>query len=87
MGKPNNKNTVQEPFEKPHGTIHTKGLVIRLDQSLGSADWPKIHYLMRKGYTAAEAGAFLPKLASGEIRGIDSIPDKHGPSAKEGKIE
>ena len=56
-------------------TIDSKGLIITLDQSLESADWPKVHYLIRKGYSREEAVAFLPKLAAGEIH-IDSIPDK-----------
>ena len=70
---------------KKPGVIDSKGLIIVLDQSLESADWPKVHYLMRKGYSREEAVALLPKLASGEIRGIDSIPDKRGEAPKEGK--
>ena len=61
--------------KKSH-VIHSKGLVIKLDQSLESCDWPKVNYLMQKGYSREEAVAFLPLLASGEICGIDSIPDK-----------
>jgi len=68
-------------------TIDSKGLTIIPEQSLESAEWLKVFYLMRKGYTREEAVAFLPKLASGEIRGIDSIPDKHGTPTKEGKGE
>jgi hypothetical protein len=60
---------------KPN-VIHTKGLVITLDQSLESSEWPKINYLMRKGYSREEAIALLPKLAYGEIHNIDDIPAK-----------
>jgi len=60
---------------KPN-VIHAKGLVITLDQSLESSEWAKINYLMRKGYSRKEAVAFLPKLASGEIRNIEEILDK-----------
>ena len=56
------------------GGIDASGLVIVLDQTLESCEWPKIHYLMRKGYTREEAVGFLPKLASGEIANIDEIP-------------
>ena len=58
------------------GVIDTRGLVIVLDQTLESSEWPKVNFLMRKGYSREEAVDFLPKLASGEIRDIDSIPDK-----------
>ena len=61
---------------KKPGVINSKGLMIILDQSLESADWPKVHYLMRKGYSKEEAVSFLPLLASGKIRNIDNIPDK-----------
>lgn len=69
--------------KKPH-IIDSKGLIIVLDQSLESADWPKVNYLIRKGYSREEAVAFLPRLASGEIHGIDSIPDKERTPTKEG---
>ncbi len=66
-------------------TINLKGLTIIAEQSLESMEWLKIVYLVRKGYTREEAVAFLPRLASGEIRGIDSIPDKQVMPSKEGK--
>ncbi len=68
-------------------TIASKGLTIIPEQSLESAEWLKIAYLVRKGYTREEAAAFLPGLASGETRGIDSIPEKKGNPAKEGESE
>ena len=60
--------------------IDARGLVIVVDQTLESCEWPKINFLMRKGYSREEAVDFLPKLATGEIRDIDSIPDKPGRS-------
>ncbi len=68
-------------------TIDSKGLIIVLEQSLESAEWLKIVYLVKKGYTREEAVAFLPGLASGEIHGIDSIPEKKGSPAEEGESE
>ena len=59
--------------ENPEG-VETRVPVIVLDQSLESCEWPKINYLMRKGYSREEAVGFLPKLASGEIANIDDIP-------------
>jgi hypothetical protein len=64
----------QVMMSKKSYVINSKGLVIMLDQSLESCDWPKINYLMRKGYSREEAVAFLPLLASGKIPNIDSIP-------------
>ncbi len=60
--------------KQKRGVIDAGGLVIVVDQTLESCEWPKIHYLMRKGYTREEAVGFLPKLASGEIASIDDIP-------------
>jgi hypothetical protein len=65
------------------GVIDTRGLVIVLDQTHESGEWPKVNFLMRKGYSREEAVDFLPKLATGEIRDIDSIPDKPGRSVDE----
>jgi hypothetical protein len=76
--------TTNQGGKKPR-VIDSKGLIIVLDQSLESADWPKVNFLMRKGYTRVEAVAFLTKLASGEIHGIDSIPDKQRTPSKEGE--
>jgi hypothetical protein len=58
------------------GVIDARGLVIVVDQTLESCEWPKINFLMRRGYSRKEAVEFLPKLASGEISDIYSIPDK-----------
>ena len=67
--------------QNPEG-IDANVLVIVLDQSLESCEWPKINYLMRKGYSREEAVAFLPKLASGEIDNIHDIPDKPSHSSE-----
>jgi len=67
--------------EKPQ-VIHKRRLVIKLDQTLESCDWPKINYLMRKGYSREEAITFLTRLASGKIRSIDDIPRKLSSAGK-----
>jgi hypothetical protein len=75
MGKPRIQSSIRQTSEKHSGVIRSRGLVIRLDQTLERSDWPKVNYLMRKGYSREEAVAFLPRLVSGEIR-IDRIPVK-----------
>jgi hypothetical protein len=60
--------------------VHSKGLVITLDQSLESSEWIKIVHLMRRGYAREEAVALVYRIAAGEIRNIDDIPDKQAPS-------
>ena len=66
-------------------TIDSKRLIIVPEQSLESAEWLKVVCLMRRGYTKEEAIDFLQRLASGEIHGIDSIPNKRGQASKESK--
>ena len=50
--------------------------VINIGTSLESEEWLKIVYLKKKGYSHEEALSLVEKLASGEIRNIDHIPDK-----------
>lgn len=70
--------TSDQKKENPEG-VEARVSVIVLDQSLESCEWPKVNYLMLKGYSREEAVSFLPKLASGEIPNIEEIPTKRTP--------
>ena len=62
--------------------IHTKGLVITLDQSFESNNWIKIVHLMRRGYSREEATVLMHRVAAGEFRNVDKVPEKQGPSGE-----
>lgn len=52
-------------------------LIIRMEQSLESAEWLKIVCLKEKlGYSHEEALELVHKLAKGLIKNIDDIPKK-----------
>jgi predicted RNase H-like HicB family nuclease len=49
-----------------------------IDESSAYAEWPKMAYLVKKGYSREEAEELVKKLAAGEIRDITNIPAKKG---------
>ncbi len=67
------------PSKPPNRVVITEPIVIELDRTMRSADWPKYNVLYKKGYTPEEADEIMRRVLAGEIHDLLNYPPKKSP--------